>query len=1004
MAKTIKAGAGGRWNLLAGSAAMAVLTGALPNAAQAQDAEEDIVVTGTRIPQPNLYTTSPVTQVTSEDITTQGATRVEDMINQLPQVFAANTATQVNGAPGTATLNLRGLGSPRTLVLMNGRRLPYGSDANSAVDINQVPGAIVDRVEILTGGASAVYGSDAVAGVVNFIMRTDFEGLRLDGQYGFYQHTNGYDESNAGSPNLVDVVAGREAGNPSEYQVPADDQNDGFSKEASVIFGAASDDGRANVMAYATYRSNEQILQRDRDFAACALAGGGGAAWLCGGSATSAFGTFATPGGTFTLDATGPGNTFRSSDAFVNGVSPDLFNFAPRQYFQRPDERYSLGAFGRYEINEHAEAFAELMFSDYQSITQIAPSGNFFDSTTINCDNPLLSAQQADSIGCNDPGVTDLNPATPGDDVTLYIGRRNVEGGNRRDNLGIQMYRGVLGVGGAINDDWSYEVAAQYAETTRLTAFDNDISITRLNRALDVVDVGGVPTCRSVVDGTDASCVPWDVFSIGGVTQEALNYIQIPLLTQSSLTQQVVYANLTGDLGFASPFAESNLQAAAGIEYRRDAIDHNTDLAYRTDDASGQGGAANPLRGEIDVMDVYGELRAPIIEGAPLADLVSLDLAYRRSSYSSGIETDTYKIGGEWAPTQDLRVRGSFQRAVRAANIVELFFAQSFSLFDMGFDPCDASARPAAEGPVPASCIGTNPWQVTLAQSASGISNPAGQYNELQGGNPDLTPEEADTYTIGFVATPSFLPGLNLSVDWFEIRVENTVSVIAPGNTVDLCFEQDITELCQLIERNPANGRLWTGDGRVQATNVNIGYLLTSGIDINANYSIDLADLGMSDNAGSVAFSLVGTWLEKLKTNNGDGLGFFDCVGGYGSVCGTPNPEWRHRFRVSWETPWDLELAGTWRHYGEVVQVNGNGVPVTGRLDSTFEAEDYFDFSAAWQVRENATVRFGVNNILDNDPPVANQNIIGTTGTSNTYPQTYDSLGRWIFAGVTVDF
>ncbi|MGD9648580.1 MAG: TonB-dependent receptor [Pirellulales bacterium] len=1064
--KQDKGGDKQRKSLLAGASVIAgAFAAALaPNAAQAQDAEDDIVVTGTRIPQPNLYTTSPVTQVTSEDITSQGATRVEDMVNQLPQAFAAQNATVSNGATGSANINLRGLGSPRTLVLVDGRRMPYSNPNNSAADINAIPGPLIDRVEILTGGASAVYGSDAVAGVVNFIMRSDFEGLRLDAQYGFFQHNNDYDESTDGTPSLRDVIAGRGATNPAQFQLPADNQNDGFSKEASIIFGATTEDGRGNVMAYATYRQNDQVLQRDRDFSSCALAGGGGAAWGCGGSGTSYPGLFGTPAGTYTIDDQGEG-----SDQFRPfNTGTDLYNFGPTNFYQRPDERYALGAFARYEVNEHVEVFAQLMFNDYTSNSQIAPSGNFFVTNTINCDNPLLSAQQRTLI-CETDLVTDIVddpdtafdevddfingitrddddnavppaiPLTPdqiadntaivaaslGDDTctngaldfegnpffdpdacVLYVGRRNVEGGGRQDNLHYATYRGVIGARGPINDNWSYDVAAQYARTQLDRVYRNDFGVTRLGRAMNVVTDpdSGEPVCASVLDGTDAACVPYNIFQIGGVTPEALAYLQIPLLNQASMTQQVVTGTITGDLGFGSPFSETNLQTAFGVEYRRDALDSEVDTNFQAGEGAGQGGATNPLSGDLDVLDIFGELRVPLIEGAPLADILSLDLAYRRSSYSTSIETDTYKIGGDWAPSQDIRLRASYQRAVRAANIIELFFAQGFNLFDMADDPCDFS-DPAENGNAPAAnCIGSQPWQVTAGQAGGGLTSPAGQYNFLQGGNPNLEPEEADTYTAGFVFTPSFIPGFNLSVDWFEIQVDNTVSIIAPSTSVDLCFNEGIAELCSLITRNPANGRLWTGTGNVLGTNVNIGYLLTSGYDVNANYRLDLADMGLGGgDAGALTFGFVGTYLTTLKTNQGDGLGFFDCVNRYSGPCGTPSPEWRHRFRVGWETPWDLELAATWRHYGEVEISNPAGTDIIpNRLDTTFEAQNYLDVSGSYQVLENASFRFGVNNILDDDPPISS--VVGTTGNGNTYPQTYDALGRYIFAGVTVDF
>ena len=233
---------------------------------------ETIVVTGSRIKQANLESSSPVTQVTAADIEAQGVTRIEDLINQLPQAFAAQNATVANGASGTATVNLRGLGSSRTLVLVDGRRMPYGGVGQSAADLNQIPSQLIERVEVLTGGASAIYGSDAIAGVVNFITKKDFEGVEVSGQYNFYQHKN--DFGGPGAVKFRDVIAGRAATNPAQFALPDSNVTDGFGREASLLVGMSTEDGRGNFTAYAGWMENDEILQRDRDFSACALNAG----------------------------------------------------------------------------------------------------------------------------------------------------------------------------------------------------------------------------------------------------------------------------------------------------------------------------------------------------------------------------------------------------------------------------------------------------------------------------------------------------------------------------------------------------------------------------------------------------------------------------------------------------------------------------------------------------------------------------------------------------------
>ncbi len=980
--------------MIGGFAALAFAAPAMAQDAQDPQDLDDVIITGSRIPQTNLVTTSPVTQVTGEDIDVAGVTRVEDLISQLPQAFAAQNSTVSNGASGTATVSLRNLGSSRTLVLINGRRMGYGSPNDPAADLNQIPEQLVERVEVLTGGASAVYGSDAVAGVVNFIMKKDFEGLQIDAQYGFYQHNNDYD----GVGNLRAVIAARGATNPSQFALPDDNVSDGESRSINVTMGVSAPDGRGNITAYVGYRNNNPILQRDRDYSTCAIArpavatGAGSQDYTCGGSGTSFPGRFTDFGGGPGFNSTlGAGRTFVPFNGNLNN-----YNYGPLNYYQRPDERYTLGAFGRYELNDKAEVFAQLMFADYRSVSQIAPSGNFFSTSDINCGNPLLGAQQATTIGCT---AADIAADTR---RVMYIGRRNVEGGGRQDDLNYTSYRGVVGVRGELAEGWNYDIAAQYSRVALARTYMNDFSTTRLGRALDVVNVAGTPTCRSVVNGTDPNCVPYDIFILGGVTQAALDYLQIPLIQRGETTQQIVTAAVTGDTGWSMPTAASNVQVAFGAEYRRDALSTTTDAAFASGDGAGQGGPTIGLAGSTDVAEVFGEIQIPLADDQPWAYSASIDAAYRRSEYAN-FGTDTYKIGGDYAPIEDIRFRASYSRAVRAPNVINLFSAQGLGLFDIARDPCDATT-----GPVAAGCIGAGAHQVTAAESTSGaLNSPAGQYNQLTGGNPNLNPEEADTFTYGVVFQPSFVPRFNISVDYFKIEVAQAIQTVGAANTLNLCYVSGDAAACSRINRNTSNGALWIGNGFVQNLNNNIGGLQTAGVDVNANYGFEFDDLGMA-NMGSMQLSFVGTWLEELVFDSGTGGpgAVVDCAGRFGSICGTSNPEWRHRSRATWVTPWDIDISGTWRYYGEAnndAQTETYpGNVVVPRLDRRFEAENYFDLAATWQLMETVRLRAGVNNVFDNDPQISYN--VGTTGNGNTYPQLYDALGRYFFFGVTANF
>jgi outer membrane receptor protein involved in Fe transport len=778
------------------------------------------------------------------------------------------------------------------------------------------------------------------------------------------------------------------------------------------MFGASTADDRGNVTAYASYRINDQVLERDRDFSACALQGppsarqnaapvpgvpAGQQHFLCGGSSTSFPGRFTNFGSiSQTID-----QTTGLFTPFVASIHQ--FNFGPSNYFQRPDERYTLGAFANYEINDHVEVYAQAMFGDYRSVAQIAPSGNFFSAGT-NCANPLLPANVG-AIGCT-PAMVAADAMAP-----VYIGRRNVEGGGRQDDLNYETYRIVGGVRGALTDTWDYDVSGSYSRVNLSRTFLHDFSITRLGRALNVSNAGpdgipgngdDAPICKSVLDGTDPQCVPWDIFTPGGVTQAQLDYLEIPLLQLGETIQQNVVATATGELPWGSPAAESNIAMALGIEYRQDILNSVVDSNFSSGDGSGQGGPTLPLSGETGVFDIFTEARIPLVEGAPLADLLSIDLAYRYSDYDNGETTDTYKVGGEWAPTEDVRFRASFQRAVRAPNIIELFASQGAGLFS-GSDPCDDLGDDGLlNNSVPALCIAGNvnpAAMVTAAQSDSGgLSSPAGQYNGFFGGNPLLSPETSDTLTIGFVATPSFLPGLVIAVDYFDIEVVDLIATTGAQNTINDCYATNNPVSCGRITRNPNNGALWVGSGQVEDLNTNIGGLHTVGYDFNIDYGFDIGSLG------SMSLQLLATYLEDLIVDEGAATGNapYNCVGFFASdaSCGTPNPQYRHRFRVSWETPWDIEANVTWRYYDEVTREVGQATPVVpGLLDSTFPEEHYFDVAGNWQMYENTRVRFGVNNIMDNDPAIS-----FSASNGNTYPQIYDSLGRWVFIGVTADF
>jgi iron complex outermembrane receptor protein len=996
-----------RNNRVAAAVRRALIMGAVTAAgaaapALAQDQEQlgEIVVTGSRIRSANLEATTPVTQVTAQDVVTQGVTRIEDLVNQLPQAFAAQNVTVANGATGTATLNLRGLGSPRTLVLVDGRRLPYGGVTNSAADINTIPTQMVERVDILTGGASAVYGSDAVAGVVNFIMKKDFEGVEITSQYHFYWHEN--DFKGPGAVKLRDTIDNLNGINPAQFNLPDDTVTDGEGKELSVLMGVNSGDGRGNITAFATVLDSKKVLQRDRDYSACSLSTAPPTvSFGCGGSATSA-------GGLFTDFA---GNYYLTPDTAANmrdfDFAADLYNFGPLNHYQRPERRWSIGATGHYEFSERADVYTSLMFSDYESIAQIAPGGVFFETNSINCDNPLLPPGILPTIGCDAPAIA------AGDSVPFYIGRRNVEGGGRQSAFANDRFRVIAGLRGAINDGWGYDVSAQYSQGSGTNRTLANFVKTRVANALDVIndpdpdsETFGTPQCRSFLDGSDPNCLPWNPFVPGGITQEQIDYLGATGLQLGRINQEIYNGVITGDLGtygFKTPWASDGVQVVFGSEWRRDTLKNTVDALDEAFEFTGTGGPTISIDGTTQVEELFFEGRVPLAQDQPGIESLSFDTAYRYSDYGEGVQTDTYKFGLEWAPIQDIRFRASFQQAVRAANIVELFTSQGFNLFDMTGDPCGAAARSAAASDQECIDSGVPAGNVGLPL----LDSPAGQYNFLQGGNPELTPEESDTFSYGIVLTPRFAPGLAVTIDYFDIRIDNTISIFGATTTLAACYANNDPAACGRINRNP-NGQLWVGEGHVEDLNINIGSLYTRGYDLNASYT----GLEMG-RFGSLAFNLTGTLLDELTTIPAPGIDLhpdpdifldeYDCVGFYSNVCLTPNPEWRHRLRTSWQTPWDLDLSLTWRYYDKVVGLNGPNDPFPDdRIDKELSAESYFDLAANWAVTEKAAITLGINNVLDDNPSISAT--VGTTGNGNTFPQTYDALGRFVFLRARVAF
>ncbi|WP_404337672.1 TonB-dependent receptor domain-containing protein [Sphingomonas sp. MMS12-HWE2-04] len=945
---------------------------------QASAPEGDpILVTGTRIRRPDLQSNSPITMVGSDEIKYQGATAVESVLNRLPQFTADANDNVSNGSDGTANVNLRNLGSNRVLTLINGQRmLP-----SQAIDINFVPSALIERIDVVTGGASAVYGSDALSGVVNFILRDHLDGFRLDAQAGFAQHGNNND-------GVRSIIAAR------GYDLPSSSVVDGAKQDINAAFGKNFADGRGNITVYGGYRHADPVLQSSRDVSACALqaADDAGTALNCGGSSNTPYGSFTPLGGP--NQGVGLTNAKDGSQTWVPYDNSFAYNYAPTNYFQRSDERYTAGAFAKFEIAPIAEVYGSFMYMRDHTFSQAAPSALFLGTPfTLPCNSPLMSASQQAAL-CGAAAGTNATEDT-------LIGYRL--GGNgtlpRRDDLRHEDFRYTAGLRGDLGHGFSYDAAfvrslVRYDET-----YMNNVDNVKAQRALDVVSVNGVATCRSVIDGTDPACTPINVFQANGLTGAQAEYLYSPSKTGARNTQTIYNFSLNGDLGtfgIRSPWADSGVAIVLGAEHRKET------LRFSADEIAQQGGATNS-DGEISVNEGFGEIEIPILQNLPFAHALTLNGGMRYSAYTNRQESTglgskynafTYKGEVTWAPIADLRLRASYNRAIRAPNIGELFGSQSIGNV-AAQDPC-SGATPAASADV---CALTG---VSATQYGHIIACPSDVCSAQGGGNLALKPEQGDTYTIGAVLTPKIVRNLSLSVDYYHIKVKNYIGTVDPSLTVSQCVATSDPYYCGLFKRDPRSGALFGTDGYIISTTLNTGFLQTSGIDVTADYGFGIGSFG------KLNLSMVGTWLAEQVSEPLPGLGTYDCKGKFGYTCGQPSPTWRHVLRTTWQAPGDATLSLSWRYLGgtELSSLSSNpflaGTPSV--VNAKIAAYNYFDLSGSIEVTKNFVFRAGVNNLLDKDPPAIAAGILSAFGNGNTYPGVYDPLGRTVFFGASVNF
>ncbi|MEO0419574.1 MAG: TonB-dependent receptor, partial [Pseudomonadota bacterium] len=697
------------------------------------------------------------------------------------------------------------------------------------------------------------------------------------------------------------------------------------------------------------------------------------------------------------------------------GGPAQTFNFGALNFFQRPSDRFTLYGRAHYDITDNIEAFLDVSYTDVISDAQIAQTASFGAIYSINCDNPFIQGTPGIDLATEVFGCSGADIANGVVKDNLFASHRNVEGGPRNSRLENNAFRIIGGLRGDFADGvWAYELFGQYSETGDSSLSTNDFVVANLQQAFLAVDDGnGNVVCTDPSGG----CVPYNIFQRGPggeslVSQGALDFIQGVGLVIGETTQTVYGGNIQGDLGeygFTSPFAEDGVALLIGFEGREDTLESIPDEISQVPGGgfTGVGGATLPVSGEVDVFELFAEVQIPLVQGRPFFEELTLSGQYRYSDYdaagnntTNSFSTDAYGVQLTWKPVEDITLRGQYQRAVRAPNVIELYTGQNTGLPNLNstvnangeqiFDPCATSAPVASA----AACANTG---VTAAQFGNVPDVIAGQTQSLTGGNPLLQPEVSDTYTFGVVATPTFAPGLTISVDYFDISVDEFIQGgIAAQTTLDQCLATGNATFCDLITR-ASNGSLIAGIPGVgfQQTNLNIAQLETSGIDVQINYSTDIGSLG------GLRFDYSATYLDKFDFASFEGDTPIECAGFLDNGCVSPvNPEYRHRMLATWETPLDgFESTVTWRYFSGT---KNDPVAANPEIDEDLPAVNYVDLSFFYELTDNVRLRGGVLNVLNEQPPVSTS-AGPPLGNGNTFPTIYDTA-RTFFGGVNFTF
>ena len=915
---------------------------------------ENLVVTGTRIKRRDAISVSPLVTLSEDNILLAVQPTLEETLNRLPQLTGDFNRTSNNPGDGTARVNLRGLGSERSLVLLNSRRVAP-SGVGSSVDLNIIPQILVDRVEVITGGATAVYGSDALAGVVNFITKDDLDGILLESRYGSTQE---------GDADYFDVNAA--------WGIPLADRGN------LTVFAGVYD--RDALLASAR-RSTSQALQES------------------GTGSLFAAGSFATPETAIFTPVPGFGfPTFNADGTPRPFVNPqDQYNFAPQTYLQTPLERYSGGMLGQYRIGQNSRLYWEASYTDTRAGLENAPVPAV-EFVQVNTDNPVLTPATRQLFIDNYANPSSSMP----DLVGFTIGRRFSELGPRTEEFERTHLRTLAGIEVQLQGGWSLDAWLSYSRSDTDRFLLNDASAARLRQGL-LVDPG-TGECFDTTGG----CVPIDLFGPGRISSAAVDFLRYqPLRNVTEREQQQVGAFVSGSAfnSWAGP-----VDLVFGLEWRRDKVAFLADAALFTGDTLGYNGDA-PISGTDEVSEFYLEAVVPLL-GDYEAQSLDLELGARYSDYKNAGGAWTYKAGWSWQFAPAWRFRSMWQRSIRAPSNQELYQAQFSTVSNfvgnfVAVDPCSASQNPVGAG-LSEICVaqGLAPDQVGVFEAV-----PFLPVEFVRGGNPDLEPEEGKTWTSGVVyspLTPNDDMQVSVALDFFDIEITDSIGAISAR---DICFDPANTAgvFCDVIQRvSDSNDTLVGNVFQVTELFNNRGMIATQGVDLHFDFTTSVPSIfTFGESEAVLRGSLIWTHVLELDFQNNPVGTVESCAGYFSAPCsGVTSSSTSARNRaladLSYTSgPVQVVVGARWidstsSYRFARARLNESALPVLAR--PVVGSQFLVDLAVGYRLGNNLDIRFSVNNLFDKDPPLIPDQ------TNNTDTQLYDVFGRSFTLGLRMTF